>query len=251
MAATGMQQVVRSIIGASRSGLASATKELAVGAVVKQPSAFADDHFLSEKVPGWLQKVNAAVIWQTVIDTHPAEVVEIGSYLGKSTVLIGRALLRNGSGHLTAIDPHTGDRQHLEQMGVDRIPSLDLFRVHTAAAGLDGILDTIVATSDEAAPGYTGSPDFLYVDGWHSFEAVRSDCLNWVSRLSTRGVVCFDDYGVYDEIRRAVDETCAELGITVYGEVFGQGWAGRAPVPSPAVATALRISRLKAAPRRR
>lgn len=198
-------------------------------------------------IPGWFSDTNAAAFWAVIKEQPPTTVVEIGSYAGRSTVFLGQAMRRfspSGS-RLVAIDPHTGDRQQLEGAGLTTLSTLDLFRFHISAARLDDLLDIRVATSDAAATSWSGDIDLLFVDGWHSYEAVRSDIANWTPHLTEHGLVCFDDYGTYDDVHRAVDDGCREAGLTVYGTVLAQAWAGRAPIPPAALARGLRYGRLR------
>jgi hypothetical protein len=80
-------------------------------------------------------------------------VVEIGSYLGRSTTLLGLALRHADvpAARLVAIDPHTGDRQNMRALTISTIPTLDLFRIYMNAAGIGELLDVRVAPSAEVA----------------------------------------------------------------------------------------------------
>src|ERR1700691_1446583 len=70
-------------------------------------------------IPCWFEEGNAAAQFLVLAEARPQRIVEIGSYLGKRTVFYAKALDVLGlEGTVTAIDPHTGDRQHLEALGV-------------------------------------------------------------------------------------------------------------------------------------
>jgi predicted O-methyltransferase YrrM len=198
-------------------------------------------------IPGWLDEANAAVFYGVIRELRPLTVVEIGSYLGRSTVLLGLALKAYGrpGARLTAIDPHTGDRQQLEKLRLKTLPTYDLFRLHCLGAGIDDIVDAVSTTSDQAAPNWDGLVDLAYIDGWHSYDAVRSDARNWASRLSQSGVVCFDDFGKYEAVRQAVLDACCELGLHLYGDVLDQAWVGRSPAPPPSIGRAIRATKIK------
>lgn len=201
-------------------------------------------------IPGWFSETNAAAFWAAMSERRPRTVVEIGSYLGRSTVFLGQAMRRwsPADARLVSIDPHTGDRQQLEGVGLDTIPTLELFRLIIEGARLSDLVDIRVATSDEAAVGWSQDIDLIFVDGWHSYEAVRGDIRNYAPHLTANGLVCFDDYGTYGEVHRAVQDGCAETGLTVYGSVLAQAWAGRTPEPPRALVRGLRYARLR--PRR-
>jgi predicted O-methyltransferase YrrM len=199
-----------------------------------------------EEVPGWFPDTNAAAFWAVIRDCAPKTVVEIGSYLGRSTVLLGKAMktFSGEDARLISIDPHTGDRQQLERLHIPVSPTLPLFRVHIEGAGLADMVDVRVGTSDSVAVDWTDPIDLLFVDGWHSYEAVRSDIRNWTRHLTADGLVCFDDFGHYSDVRQAVLDGCAEEGLTVYGSILAHAWAGRRPRPPSGLVRALRYAGL-------
>src|SRR5205085_783801 len=77
-----------------------------------------------DQIPGWLREPNAIAIYGAIRAEPPTAIVEIGSYLGRSTVFLALSMKSlNPSGRVVAIDPHTGDRQQLEALGADQLPS--------------------------------------------------------------------------------------------------------------------------------
>jgi predicted O-methyltransferase YrrM len=217
-----------------------------ISASSSEVGGFTEVWYHADAIPGWFGEVSAAAFWGVISATRPRTVVEIGSYLGRSTVFLGLAVkaLCGPDARLVSIDPHTGDRQLLEGLGLERLGSLDLFRLHVAGAGISDILDTRVARSEEVGAGWTDPVDLLFVDGWHSYDAVRSDLRTFGANLSAGGVVCCDDFVRYSDVRRAVLDGCEELGLVRYGIVAGQAWAGRGAEPPPALARAIRVHRL-------
>jgi predicted O-methyltransferase YrrM len=195
-------------------------------------------------IPGWFNEGSAALLYSLMRDQPPTTVVEIGSYLGRSTVFFALSLRRlRPDGRVVAIDPHTGDRQQLEGLHADRLPSFELFQQHCRVAQVDDIVTAQVTTSTEAAAGWSGPIDVLYVDGWHSYAAVVADGRAWLPHLSPDGVVVFDDFVAYDEVRAAVEQLAAEGLFHLWGAVFGQAIGGSRREPPPAVRRALLLSR--------
>jgi hypothetical protein len=165
-------------------------------------------------------------------------VVEIGSYLGRGTVFFGLAMREvNPHGRVVAIDPHTGDRQQLEGLGTDRLATFDLFQQHCRAAGVVDMLDAPgVAASLEVADGWSDQVDLIYVDGWHSYAAVTADGEAWLPHLGDQGVVIFDDYAIYDEVREAIHELARPRALPLLGlgaRSSGQRGGGRAATGTP------------------
>ena len=238
----------RAVRAATRAGLRSLQRDAALGPL----PGFEDAWGTAHRVPGWFGETEAAVFWSVVHEVRPASVVEIGSYLGRSTTLLGLALQHADvpAARLVAIDPHTGDRQNLRALGISTIPTLDLFRVYMQAAGIGELLDVRVAPSAEVAADWHDPVDLLFVDGWHSKRGVLADARGFGPHLTDRGIVCFDDYTAYKSVRRGADLACTELGLVRYGTVAAQLWAGRPEVDPAGVVRALRVERLVSSARR-
>jgi predicted O-methyltransferase YrrM len=210
---------------------------------------FAEAFALADQIPGWFDELSAAEFWAVIHEIRPRIVVEIGSYLGRSTVFTAEALRHAGiDARLHAIDPHTGDKQQLEQLGLTNLPTLDLFRVFLASSGNAESVELHVAPSRDVLQEWEGSIDFLFVDGWHEYEAVLADVRGFGAFLSASGIVCIDDVGAYDEVDQASRLGLAELGLTRYGTIGAKGWAGRSPSPPECLRGALAFQRRLADP---
>ncbi len=137
------------------------------------------------------------------LDRAPECVVEIGSYCGGSTVVIGRAAARRNPGvKLYAIEPftfHEARYQHDYE---------GLFDRNVDEWGLTTNVVKIKKTSEKVALDWGREIDFLYIDGDHSYEAVVHDINNFVRFVRARGLFAFHDYksAGKEGVRRAVDE---------------------------------------------
>ncbi len=205
-------------------------------------AGFEDAYRVADAVPGWFDRVAAACFWSVVHEVRPRRVVEIGSYLGRSTVFLAESLRHAGiqRSELHAIDPHTGDRQHLEQLGLTSLPTLDLFRVFLSASGNHDAVRIHVASSSEAVTVMEPGLDMVFVDGWHEYDAVLADVRDFGKLLSPAGVMCVDDVVKLAEVDRASRQGMAAAGLTHYGFVAGRAWAGRAPEPPSCLRAVLR-----------
>src|SRR5262249_18953778 len=56
----------------------------------------------------------------------------------------------------------------------------------------------------------------------HSYDAVLSDGNAWLKHLASDGVVVFDDYGRYPDVRSAVDELVQQGVLSKWGCLFKQ-----------------------------
>jgi predicted O-methyltransferase YrrM len=206
--------------------------------------AFAPIWQTADSVPGWFHEGSAVLMYALMCTQPPRTVVEIGSYLGRSTVFFALALREvNPHGRVIAIDPHTGDRQQLDGLSTDRLATFELFRQHCRAAGVEDLVEAHVARSLEVATGWREPVDLLFVDGWHSYDAVVADGEAWLPHLSPNGVVIFDDYASYGEVREAIHDLAARKLFRLWGSIFGQAVGGVAAQPPSSVRRALLLSR--------
>ena len=121
-------------------------------------------------------------------------VVEIGSWKGRSTWYLARGLADSGSRHrVFAIDPHLEGTQEAFLQTLDATEIRD--RVEPRFAAAQEVRDV---------PGSIG---LLWIDGDHSYKAVRRDFEQWFPLLATGGWIAFHDtvnrwYGPTRLVRR-------------------------------------------------
>jgi predicted O-methyltransferase YrrM len=227
---------------AIKAGVAEASRISAIDHLVGGDERFRSIWTTTGHVPGQFSELNAAAMFTVLVEVRPQRIVEIGSYLGRSTTFLASVLRIVGGTEVVAIDPHTGDRQLLESIGARALPSFDLFETHIASMGVQDLVTPIVKPSAEAAVGWDRPIDLLYIDGWHSYEAVIEDGRAWLPHLSPTGVVFFDDYSRYREVHEAVTQLADTNHFRLWGNSFGQAFGGRGD-PSPAASKVLRETR--------
>jgi len=128
--------------------------------------------------------------------------VEIGTYCGKSTVLLGAAARQTG-GVIYTVDHHHGSEEH--QVGweyhdasmVDPVTGLfdTLPRLrHTLdAAGLDDNVVAVVGRSTVVARSWRTPLRFLFIDGGHTEEAAQRDFDGWAHWVEVGGALVIHD----------------------------------------------------------
>jgi Methyltransferase domain/Glycosyl transferase family 2 len=164
-------------------------------------------------IQGWLEDAEAdlliAALARAVAFVRDASaVVEVGSYHGKSTVVLGsalRALADASRIKIYAIDPHDGVVGALDQ-GITRLsPSLGQFQRNIADAGLSDIVEPFVKRSSEVE--WDKPICFLFIDGLHDYANVARDFYHFEPFLVHGGFVVFHDYAsYYPGVRIFVDE---------------------------------------------
>lgn len=144
---------------------------------------------LSRAVPGFLGD-NEARFLGTLAACAPAEgtIVEIGSYKGKSTVLLAFVAAHYGLGPVVAIDPHTspsitdpkiapGDSSFEEFVGALR------------SAKLEEQVEVHRAFSREVAKGWNRPIRLLWIDGDHTYRGTKEDFALFAFYLANGAIV--------------------------------------------------------------
>lgn len=128
--------------------------------------------------------------------------VEIGTYCGRSTVLLGAAAARIGS-VLYTVDHHHGSEEHQpgwefhDSTMVDpvsgRFDTLPTFRRTLDAAGLDNTIVAVVGKSNVVARGWRTCLDLLFIDGGHSDTVAQADFDGWAPWVAVGGALIIHD----------------------------------------------------------
>lgn len=128
--------------------------------------------------------------------------VEVGTYCGKSTVLLGAAAQQTG-GVIYTIDHHHGSEEHQagweyhDSSMVDPVTGLfdTLPRLrHTLdAAGLYENVVAVVARSAVAARSWRTPLRLLFIDGGHTEEAAQRDFECWARWVEVGGALVIHD----------------------------------------------------------
>jgi predicted O-methyltransferase YrrM len=143
-------------------------------------------------VRGWLTEAQALVLWEAAGALEaPAQVVEIGSYHGRSAIVLARALATRGV--LTAIDPHAGNDRGPQEEETPAAGQSDYecFVSNLARAGVD--VCHVRQASQQALGAVEGPVDLLYVDGAHGYRDARGDIRAWGARVRPGGVLLAHD----------------------------------------------------------
>ncbi len=136
-------------------------------------------------IPGWLTPHEGAFLLKAAgcQNSLPGEVVEIGSYEGKSTIFLAQ-----GSVHVTAIDPHKGNVS-----GGVLAPTYGNFRKNISRAGVSKKITALVTTSKTAAKMWKKPIKLLFIDGLHDEPHASEDYLVWSKFVTKGGIVAMHD----------------------------------------------------------
>jgi len=163
-----------------------------------------------EHVEGWLTDAQAMRLWSAASRlSPPARIVEIGSFQGRSTIVLARAAAEGVE--IVAIDPHAGnDRGPQEISGYEAEAAGDneRFEQNLRDAGVRDRVRHVRAFSSDAHGDVESPIDLLYIDGAHRFAPARDDIVRWGARVRDGGTMLihdsFSSIGVTGAIARAL-----------------------------------------------
>ena len=168
-------------------------------------------------------------------------IVEIGSWKGRSTIWLAHACIdklkeEDKSYTVYAIDPHKDTATHKYKCEED---TYNTFLSNIGAAEVDKIVRPVRMKSKEAVKevlreqevGQTGL-GLVFIDGDHSYEAVKFDFYAWAKVLNVGGVVVLHDVIESEGPRRvAYEDIFNNREFRVVG-IVGQLVAGKKVRPS-------------------
>jgi predicted O-methyltransferase YrrM len=167
------------------------------------PTAAARLFTLADEVIGFMPADEGRALYDAAVRYLGDGVgVEIGTYCGKSTVLLGAAAQQTG-GLLYTIDHHHGSEEHQpgweyhDTSMVDpvtgRFDTLPTLRHTLDAAELDDNVVAVVGKSALVARSWRTPLQFLFIDGGHTDEAAQKDFNGWAKWVAVGGALVIHD----------------------------------------------------------
>lgn len=187
----------------------------------------------AETIPGMCDQEKIRALCEVFRHCSAGDVVEIGSWWGKSAFVLARLAQCYGTGNLLCVDPWTSE--HLVQenksdlvdnVAWDAAEALTVFQLNLLPYS-NGTVNYLRQPSVEAAleyrrhpavdtevfgrTQYVGRIALLHIDGNHGYASVRADMDSWCDLVASGGWIVMDDYSwAYGEgPRRATDEFLA------------------------------------------
>lgn len=124
-----------------------------------------------------------------------AVIVEIGSFMGCSTVLLAGGRKLRGSGTVHAIDPFDASGDEFSVPVYERIRTSvggslrGRFDANLRRSGLSEWVEVHQNRAADVAPSWTSPIDLLFLDGDQSYDAVRITYDQWVPFLKPGGLL--------------------------------------------------------------
>jgi predicted O-methyltransferase YrrM len=141
--------------------------------------------FLSEREMRFLCLLGA-------VPTAAGEVLEIGSFKGRSTIILAKASALAGDGHVNAVDPMTAPSITDPDLR-GSASSYEDFRANIEKHGVSDHVRHHRELSWELATKWNKPIRLLWVDGDHTYDGTRKDLEVFTPHLSDGAIVAFHD----------------------------------------------------------
>lgn len=169
-------------------------------------------------IKGMINKEECAVLARVAImavkEFSGKAFIEVGSYMGRSTVAIASALkaVDPGATGLISIDPHEGHVTNDHTAKVDCLgDTFEIFIKNIQWAELTDVVYPLRAKSTRVAE--IPSIGFIFIDGLHDYDSVSSDFKHFEKNLLSGAYVCFDDnFSAFPGVMKFLKELIATGG---------------------------------------
>ena len=140
-------------------------------------------------IRGWLS-IDEAVLLSALASSVPddRDIVEIGSFFGRSTIALATGVHSDGNTRIHAVDPHLG------LAGIHQSSTLEGFRRNLRLRDVEEGVSIHLARSVDCASEWRGRKvGLLFIDADHSFPSVKEDYESWIPHVVDTGRVAFHD----------------------------------------------------------
>lgn len=161
------------------------------------------DHSIAKNTKGFLDEAEGEALYcyaLAVSDLGPC--LEIGSYCGKSALYLGAAC-REAGNVLFSVDHHRGSEEQqpgelyfdsaVFDSGAFCVDTFPFFRRTLAKAALENTVVPLVCSSEVAARAWQTPLSLVFIDGGHSYEAVKADYDLWHPYIEPGGYLLIHD----------------------------------------------------------
>ncbi|MGB8262021.1 MAG: class I SAM-dependent methyltransferase [Terracidiphilus sp.] len=191
-------------------------------------------------VPGFLLEAEARFLGMAAACTPgKGAIVEIGSFKGKSTVMVARVARHYGLGLVVAIDPHTFNNPELEaHRTTPEASSFEEFLSNLARAGVADQVDVRRDFSANEMRGWSAPIRLLWIDGDHSWHGAKADFDGFLPHVIPGGVVVLHDalHAFAGPIRVFVEQMLRSASFGAAGFVGSIAWSQFRPEDGAAFA---------------
>lgn len=128
--------------------------------------------------------------------------LEVGSFVGASATSIGAAFRTKGKGKIVCVDTWQNDAMTEGKRDTWQEFCLNTVNFKDYIIPVRGFSTEVI---DEVNK-HMSSIDFLFIDGDHSYDGVKSDWESYRSFMRPGAIVVFHDYGWAEGVKRVVED---------------------------------------------
>lgn len=178
----------------------------------------------AKAIDGWMTEPE--LVWLAEQAVEHRCIVEIGSYLGRST----RALLDHTAGIVYAIDDWKGprdvdmtteERKDIFAKFISNVEAskhmkwkIEEGKLHIIVTNHANLQDYWELWTMELNEGIRHAiPDMVFIDGSHEYADVKRDIEFWQTKIVKGGLLCGHDAGVFPGVDRAVMEVLGDVDV--------------------------------------
>lgn len=171
---------------------------------------------ISLSIPGMIEAASGKLLYSLCyVQAEQGDVVEVGSWQGRSTSFLGRAVEASGNGSLYAVDHFKGNvgKEQFYVVGKDDLSDLEeSFLANMEHLNLSHVVNLLNMPNTDAAKVLSGtSIRFLFIDGDHTSRGVKRDLELFAPLLVEGAIVVFDDFSPnFPGVVERVDSFIAE-----------------------------------------
>ncbi|WP_227484751.1 class I SAM-dependent methyltransferase [Dermacoccus barathri] len=181
---------------------------------------------------GFMPLDEGRALFEAACTARPGAWLEIGTYCGKSTVLLAQAAREVGGTQIVTVDHHHGSEENQpgwewhdtsmvdEHSGLlDTLPS---FR-RTWDDHVRDVVSAVVATTEQVAAWWSTPVEFLFLDGNHVEEMAQHDYAAFAQHVTPGGLLAVHDVfpdpndggqAPWHVVERALAEGFEEVSVT-------------------------------------
>lgn len=151
---------------------------------------------------GFMPPREAAALFDAAQLAKPGVWLEIGTYCGKSTVVLGGAA-QQADATLIAVDHHRGSEENqagwewhdesLVDPQAGRLDTLPSLRQTLRLAGLEDVVTPIVGSTQSVGTWWSTPLTFLFLDGNHTEEVAQHDYAAFARHLEPGAILAVHD----------------------------------------------------------
>jgi len=145
-----------------------------------------------ESIDGWQSKREGFALYIiSKFGPENGEIVEIGSWKGKSTIWLAKGAKQSKREKITAIDPFIGSSEHKRILKGKS--TFEEFKMNLKKFECDDYVNIFVDTSENVVKNWNKPVRLVFIDGAHEYEFVKKDFLLWKPFLVDGGIIGLHD----------------------------------------------------------